>query len=229
MSGAVLQRLLQGLRAAGVTDERTLAAMAAIPRESFVPPTFAERALENTALPIGFGQTISQPLVVAAMTQALAVGERMKVLEIGTGSGYQAAILAKLCRRLYTIERWRPLAKEAERRLLDLRIHNVVFHVGDGTKGWPPQAPFDRIIVTAAAEEVPQALVDQLAVGGVLLVPVGRDPVNQTIERIVKTADGVERERLMPVRFVPLVAGALPVIQDNATADPPTGGSGEGR
>jgi protein-L-isoaspartate(D-aspartate) O-methyltransferase len=203
-------RLIADLRRGGITDERVLAVMSSMPREAFVSRSFVERAYDNMALPIGFGQTISQPLVVAAMTQSLEVGERMKVLEIGTGSGYQAAILGRLARRVFTIERYKMLSKEAERRLLDLRVHNVVFHVGDGTRGWAPQAPYDRIIVTAAAGEVPQALIDQLAVGGIMLVPVGPDPVNQIVERIVKTDQGVNRERLMPVRFVPLVAGALP-------------------
>jgi protein-L-isoaspartate(D-aspartate) O-methyltransferase len=207
------QRLIADLRRGGITDERVLEVMASMPREAFVSRTFIERAYDNMALPIGFGQTISQPLVVATMTQALAIGERMKVLEIGTGSGYQAAILARLARRVFTIERYKMLSKEAERRLLDLRIHNVVFHVGDGTKGWLPQAPYDRIIVTAAAGEMPEMLVDQLAVGGIMLVPVGPDPVNQTVERVVKTEQGVTREELMPVRFVPLVAGALPTYE----------------
>ena len=213
MTTVAKQRLIAELRRGGIDDERVLAVITGIPREVFVSSTFVERAYDNMALPIGFGQTISQPLVVAAMTQALDVGPRMKVLEIGTGSGYQAAILAKLCRRLYTIERFKVLAKDAEKRLLDLRIHNVVFHVGDGTKGWPPQAPFDRIIVTAAAGEMPMALVEQLAVGGVMLVPVGADPVNQTVERVVRTADSFTREPIMPVRFVPLVGGALPTFE----------------
>ncbi len=213
MTTVAKQRLIAELRRGGIDDERVLAVMTAIPREVFVSATFVERAYDNMALPIGFGQTISQPLVVAAMTQALDVGPRMKVLEIGTGSGYQAAILARLCRRLYTIERYKVLAKDAEKRLLDLRIHNVVYHVGDGTKGWPPQAPFDRIIVTAAAGEMPMALIDQLAVGGIMLVPVGDDPVNQTVERVVRTEDGFTREPIMPVRFVPLVGGALPTFE----------------
>ncbi|TXL71519.1 protein-L-isoaspartate(D-aspartate) O-methyltransferase [Vineibacter terrae] len=207
------QRLITDLQRGGITDERVLAVMASIPREAFVSRTFVERAYDNMALPIGFGQTISQPLVVAAMTQALDIGARMKVLEIGTGSGYQAAILARLARRVFTIERYKMLSRDAERRLLDLRVHNVVFHVGDGTKGWPPQAPYDRIIVTAAAGEMPMALVDQLAVGGIMLVPVGPDPVNQTVERVVRTEHGITREELMPVRFVPLVAGALPTYE----------------
>ncbi len=213
MTTVAKQRLIAELRRGGIDDERVLAVMTATPREVFVSPTFVERAYDNMALPIGFGQTISQPLVVAAMTQALDVGPRMKVLEIGTGSGYQAAILAKLCRRLYTIERYKVLAKDAEKRLLDLRIHNVVYHVGDGTKGWPPQAPFDRIIVTAAAGDMPTALIDQLAIGGIMLVPVGDDPVNQIVERVVRTADGFTREPIMPVRFVPLVGGALPTFE----------------
>jgi protein-L-isoaspartate(D-aspartate) O-methyltransferase len=209
---AAMQRLIAELRQSGIGDERVLAAIAAVDRERFVSPTFAERAWENTALPISFGQTISQPLVVAAMTEALRVGPRMKVLEIGTGSGYQAAVLARLERRVYTIERYKPLSREAERRLLDLGIYNVVVDVGDGTKGWPNQAPFDRILVTAAAEERPQALIDQLAVGGILIVPVGRDPTTQVVERIVKSESGLKRDTLMPVRFVPLVPGALPVL-----------------
>ncbi|MGE0423240.1 MAG: protein-L-isoaspartate(D-aspartate) O-methyltransferase [Reyranellaceae bacterium] len=213
MTTVAKQRLIAELRRGGIDDERVLAVMTAIPREVFVSATFVERAYDNMALPIGFGQTISQPLVVAAMTQALDVGPRMKVLEIGTGSGYQAAILARLCRRLYTIERYKVLAKDAEKRLLDLRIHNVVYHVGDGTRGWPPQAPFDRIIVTAAAGEMPKALIEQLAVGGIMLVPVGDDPVNQTVERVVRTEDGYTREPIMPVRFVPLVGGALPTFE----------------
>jgi protein-L-isoaspartate(D-aspartate) O-methyltransferase len=212
MNVAAMQRLIAELRNGGIADERVLAAVGAVDRERFVSSTFAERAWDNTALPIAFGQTISQPAVVASMTEALRVGSRMKVLEIGTGSGYQAAILAKLARRVYTVERYKPLSRQAERLLIELRIHNVVFDVGDGSKGWPGQAPFDRIIVTAAAEERPQALIDQLALGGVLIVPVGRDPTAQVVERIVKTEHGLQRDTLMPVRFVPLVAGALPVL-----------------
>ena len=212
MNVPALQRLLAELRQSGISDENVLAAIGAVDRERFVSAPFAERAWENTALPISFGQTISQPLVVAAMTEALRVGPRMKVLEIGTGSGYQAAILAKLARRVYTIERFKPLSKEAEKLLIDLGIYNVVFDVSDGSRGWAGQAPFDRIIVTAAAEERPQALIDQLAVGGILIVPVGRDPTSQVVERIVKTDSGLQRDTLMPVRFVPLVAGPLPVL-----------------
>ena len=214
-----MQRLIAELRQSGIADEKVLGAIASVDRERFVTPAFAERAWENTALPIAFGQTISQPLVVAAMTEALRVGPRMKVLEIGTGSGYQTAILSKLCRRIYTVERFRALSKSAERRLLDLRIHNVVFHVGDGSKGWAPQAPYDRIVVTAAAVDLPTLLVDQLAVGGILVVPIGKDPVNQTLERITKTANGLEREQLMGVRFVPLVEGPLPVHEADTASE----------
>ncbi len=207
MNVPAMQRLIAELRNSGITDENVLAAIASVDRERFVTQTFAERAWENTALPIAFGQTISQPLVVAAMTEALRVGPRMKVLEIGTGSGYQAAVLAKLARRVYSVERFKPLSKAAERLLLDLGIYNVVVDINDGSKGWPGQAPFDRIIVTAAAEERPQALIDQLAVGGILIVPVGRDPTAQVVERIVKSERGLQRDTLMPVRFVPLVEG----------------------
>ncbi len=212
MNVPAMQRLIAELRNSGIADENVLAAIASVDRERFVSQTFAERAWENTALPIAFGQTISQPLVVAAMTEALRVGPRMKVLEIGTGSGYQAAVLARLARRVYSVERFKPLSKEAERLLLDLGIYNVVVDINDGSKGWPGQAPFDRIIVTAAAEERPQALIDQLAVGGILIVPVGRDPTSQVVERIVKNENGLQRDTLMPVRFVPLVAGPLPVL-----------------
>ena len=212
MNVAAMQRLLTELRGQGITDENVLGAVSAVDREKFVSSTFAERAWENTALPIAFGQTISQPLVVAAMTEALRVGPRMKVLEIGTGSGYQAAILAKLARRIYSIERFKPLSREAERRLLDCGIYNVVCDINDGSKGWPQQAPFDRIIVTAAAEERPQALIDQLTMDGILIVPVGRDPTAQVIERIVKSEQGLQRDTLMPVRFVPLVSGPLPIL-----------------
>ena len=212
MNVPAMQRLIAELRQSGISDENVLSAIGAVDRERFVSAPFAERAWDNTALPIAFGQTISQPLVVAAMTEALRVGPRMKVLEIGTGSGYQAAVLAKLARRVYTVERFKPLSKEAERLLIDLGIFNVVFDIGDGSKGWAGQAPFDRIIVTAAAEERPQALIDQLSLGGILIVPVGRDPTAQVVERIVKSENGLQRDTLMPVRFVPLVAGALPVL-----------------
>ncbi|MBX6367393.1 MAG: protein-L-isoaspartate(D-aspartate) O-methyltransferase [Rhodospirillales bacterium] len=200
-------RLVQELRRSGISDERVLAAMERVPRELFVPPAFADQAWENVALPIGHGQTISQPFVVALMTQALEVGERMKVLEIGTGCGYQAAILARLCRRVFTIERHRALLKEAEARFAQLRIHNITVRFGDGTKGWPEQAPFDRIIVTAAAKTLPDPLLEELAPGGILVAPVGEERRDQELLRVRRVETGFISESLGAVRFVPLVAG----------------------
>ncbi len=200
-------RLILELRSAGVTDTRVLAAIERIPREAFVPEAFRDQAYENVALPIGAGQTISQPFVVATMTSALEAGERMKVLEVGTGSGYQAAVLSKLCRRLYTVERHRELVGEAEARFAELRLHNITTRIGDGAEGWPAQAPFERIIVTAAAPEAPRALLDQLAPGGVMVMPIGSSRRDQELVRIRKTTAGLERESLMEVRFVPLVTG----------------------
>ena len=209
-------RLLMSLRRSGVTDHRVLGAVERVPRETFVPPAFHDQAYEDIALPIGLGQTISQPLVVALMTQALQVGDRDKVLEVGTGSGYQAAVLARLCRRLYTIERHRALLQEAEARIAGLRIHNVTARLGDGMKGWPEQAPFHRIMVTAACsgERPPEALTDQLAVGGLLVIPMGDDRRHQRVVRFTRTVDGVDAEDLWPVRFVPL----LPDVPDDMPA-----------
>lgn len=200
-------RLVEQLRAEGISDERVLKAIAAVPRERFVPSTFRDRAYENVALPIGHGQTISQPYIVALMTQALEVSNRHIVLEIGTGCGYQAAILAQLARRVFTVERHRALAKSAEERLKELRINNVTVRFGDGTKAWPEQTSFDRIIVTAAAATVPDALMGSLAEGGVLVVPVGEDKRDQALMRLRRSAEGWQSEDLCPVRFVPLVAG----------------------
>ncbi len=200
-------RLIMELRREGITSTRVLSALERVPRETFVPASFADQAYENIALPIGHGQTISQPLVVAFMTEKLEVGERMKVLEIGTGSGYQAAVLAPLCRRLYTVERQRALLREAEKRFAELGLNNVVTRYGDGSKGWPEQAPFDRIIVTAAAPDVPPLLLEQLAVGGLMVLPLGFDFFDQEIVRVRRTEEGQETESLMGVRFVPLVPG----------------------
>ncbi len=200
-------RLIMELRREGITSTRVLSALERVPREKFVPASFADQAYENIALPIGHGQTISQPLVVAFMTEKLEVGERMKVLEIGTGSGYQAAVLAPLCRRLYTVERQRALLREAEKRFAELGLNNVVTRYGDGSKGWPEQAPFDRIIVTAAAPDVPPLLFEQLAVGGLMVLPLGFDFFDQEIVRVRRTEEGQETENLMGVRFVPLVPG----------------------
>ncbi len=201
-------RLIMELRQQGISDTKVLSALERIPREQFVQESFRDQAYENIALPISHGQTISQPYVVAYMTEALKVGPRMKVLEVGTGSGYQSAVLAPLCRRLYTIERHRGLLNAAERHLAKLRQSNITTRVGDGYKGWPEQAPFDRIIVTAAAPEIPPVLIDQLAPGGILVIPVGRSSNEQNIVRVTKRdTDEIERETLLPVRFVPLVVG----------------------
>lgn len=195
------------LRRNGVTDTRVLAAIERIPRERFVPEPFQDQAWEDTALPIDLGQTISQPLIVALMTQALELGERQTVLEIGTGSGYQAAVLSRLCRRVYTVERLRPLLTEAEARFQALRLDNITTRHGDGTKGWPEQAPFERILVTAAGgPEAPKDLTDQLAVGGVMVIPLGGDYRGQRVVRIRRSETGLTREDLWPVRFVPLLS-----------------------
>lgn len=204
---AKLLRLLMELRLAGITDQRVLNAIERTPRDLFVPPTFRDQAYENVALPIGHGQTISQPLVVALMTQALDVGERHKVLEVGTGSGYQAAVLARLCRRIFTVERHRSLLKEAEQRFAQLRLHNVTSRFGDGTKGWPEQAPFDRIIVTAAAPSLSDSLRESLVDGGILVAPLGEERRDQQLVRVRRKGDQYETEELGPVRFVPLVSG----------------------
>jgi len=200
-------RLLMELRGLGITDARVLGAIERVPRETFVPAAFRDQAWENVALPIGQAQTISQPLVVALMTQALDIGDRHKVLEIGTGSGYQAAVLAKLCRRVFTMERHRALLKEAEKRFAEIKIHNVTTRFGDGSKGWPEQAPFDRIMITAAAPEVPQLLLDSLAESGVLVAPVGEERRDQMLLRIRRRDGAFLTEDLGAVRFVPLVSG----------------------
>jgi len=200
-------RLIMQLRRAGIADTAVLSAIERIPREAFVPESFQDQSYEDMTLPIGRGQTLSAPSVVALMTQALRTDRRTKVLEIGTGTGYQAAVLSRLCRRLYTIERHRHLLGEAERRLLKLRLYNITTRVGDGARGWPEQAPFARIIVTAAAETVPATLVDQLAPGGIMVVPVGRQGGDQALLRLTREANGIREEILDSVRFVPLVMG----------------------
>jgi protein-L-isoaspartate(D-aspartate) O-methyltransferase len=200
--------LIMSLRSNGIRDTRVLEAIETVPRELFVPEAFQDLAYADQALPIECGQTLSQPFIVAFMTDRLKVGdERMKVLEIGTGSGYQTAILAQLCRRVYTMERYRTLMKSAEQRFKALRLANVTTILGDGNKGWPQQAPFDRIIVTAAASKLPRKLLEQLAVGGIMIVPVEVSPGKQEILRITRTEEGFDRESLLPVRFVPLVEG----------------------
>ena len=208
-------RLIMELRRQGITNTEVLGAIERVPREVFVSESFRDQAYENTALPIGNGQTISQPSVVAFMTQKLELGSRMKVLEIGTGSGYQAAILAKLCRRLYSIERHRDLLKVAEEKFRVLRINNIMAVQGDGTKGWPQQAPFDRIIVTAAASAgVPEFLLEQLAPDGIMIAPIVEGPTEQYLYRFsYGTAGELKHEKMWPVRFVPLIG-------DEAMASP---------
>ncbi len=200
-------QLLMALRNQGVRDMRVLEAVEKTPRELFVNEPFADQSYADQALPISCGQTISQPFIVAFMTDRLNLNDRHKVLEVGTGSGYQAAILSLLCRRVYTIERYRTLAAEAGARFTQLKLNNVTQMVGDGSKGWPQQAPFQRIIVTAAPKDVPPLLLDQLAVGGLMIIPLEEKPGKQDLYRITRTADGLEREHLLPVRFVPLVEG----------------------
>lgn len=200
-------RLVSKLRGEGVRDARVLAAMAQVPRECFVEPSERPRAYLDTALPIPCSQTISQPTVVAWMTAALEVAHGDKVLEVGTGSGYQAAVLSRLARWVFTIERHAPLSEAARERMDALGITNVRCRVGDGALGWPEEAPFDRIIVTAAAEEVPPALFEQLRPGGVMVAPVGARDDNQVLLRFTKDASGeVRAQHLMDVRFVPLVS-----------------------
>ncbi len=201
------ERLIEELRRAGIADERVLAAIARVPRDQFVPTGFVDHAWDNVALPIGHGQTISQPLVVAMMTAALDVTDRHKVLEIGTGSGYQTAVLAPLCRRVFTIERHQALLQEANKRFAALRLGNVTSRFGDGTKGWAEPAPFDRILVTAAATRLPAALLELLAPDGILVAPVGEEKALQRLVRVCRMADGFKTEELGPVRFVPLVEG----------------------
>lgn len=201
-------RLIMQLRKAGVADTEVLSAIERVPREAFVPASFQDQAYENRALPIGQGQTLSQPEVVAVMTQALGASRRTKLLEIGTGSGYQAAVLSRICRRVYTVERHRDLLEEAEGRFLALRLHNITTRAGDGWKGWLEQAPFDRIIVTAAPPELPSSLLDQLAPGGVMVIPLGTTSRDQRLLRVRRDEEGrFHEEDLGPVRFVPLVAG----------------------
>jgi protein-L-isoaspartate(D-aspartate) O-methyltransferase len=202
-------QLVMELRNRGVRDTRVLDAIERIPREAFVDERFIPEAYADQALPIACGQTISQPFIVAFMTDRLKVTARMKVLEIGTGSGYQTAVLSLLCRRVYSIERYRSLMRLAEARFKALNLHNITTMLGDGLKGWPAQAPFERIIVTAAAQAIPDALLAQLAVGGIMILPVEVAPGRQELQRVTRTEAGPEVETLLPVSFVPLVEGAV--------------------
>ena len=200
-------QFLFALRSRGVTDSQVLEAMEQIDRGPFVRGIFAERAYEDMPLPIACGQTISQPSVVGLMTQAAQISPRDTVLEVGTGSGYQAAILAKLARRVYTIDRHARLVREARMIFEALQLPNITSLVGDGSFGLPDQAPFDRIIVTAAAEDPPGPLLAQLKPGGIMVVPVGQSDTVQTLIRVRKTDDGLDYDELRPVRFVPLLEG----------------------
>jgi protein-L-isoaspartate(D-aspartate) O-methyltransferase len=199
--------LIQQLRSEGITDARVITAMEKIPRDLFVDEALKNRAYENSALPIGHAQTISQPAVVALMTQALLDGKRLaRVLEVGTGSGYQTAVLAELVDTVFTVERIKLLTETARKRLSDLRYHNVHFGYADGMKGWATYAPYDGILVTAGAAEIPAALLEQLAVGGRMLIPVGPQG-RQSLRLVERTAKGILEHDLAAVSFVPLLAG----------------------
>ncbi|MDO5620558.1 MAG: protein-L-isoaspartate(D-aspartate) O-methyltransferase [Paracoccus sp. (in: a-proteobacteria)] len=200
-------RFVFTLRSRGVTDPRVLAAMERVDRAPFIRGHFADRAYEDTPLPIPCGQTISQPSIVGLMTQALAVGPRDTVLEIGTGSGYQAAILSGLARRVYTVDRHRRLVTDAQAIFDELGLTNITARVADGSFGLPEQAPFDRILVTAAAEDPPGPLLAQLKIGGIMVVPVGQSDAVQTLIKVTRTETGFDYSELRQVRFVPLVEG----------------------
>ena len=200
-------QFLFALRSKGVTDARVLYAMEEIDRGPFVRGIFSERAYEDMPLPIACGQTISQPSVVGIMTQALQVAPRDKVLEVGTGSGYQAAILSKLARRVYTVDRHARLVREARQIFEAQNLANITALIGDGSHGLPDQAPFDRILVTAAAEDPPGPLLAQLKIGGIMVVPVGQSDAVQTLIRVHRTEQGFDYDELRSVRFVPLLEG----------------------
>jgi protein-L-isoaspartate(D-aspartate) O-methyltransferase len=200
-------QFLYALRSAGVTDPRVLSAMERVDRALFVQGLFAARAYEDVPLPIACGQTISQPSVVGLMTQALAVSPRDKVLEVGTGTGYQAAILSLLARRVYTVDRFRRLVATARGAFDAMGLHNITAFTADGSHGLPDQAPFDRILVTAAAEDPPGPLLAQLRVGGIMVLPVGRSDAVQVLIRVTRTETGFDYDELRPVRFVPLLEG----------------------
>ena len=200
-------QFLYTLRSRGVTDQRVLEAMEKVDRGLFVQGLFAERAYEDRPLPIPCGQTISQPSIVGLMTQALEVQPRDKVLEVGTGSGYQAAVLGHLARRVYTVERHRQLARTARELLDKIGLVNVTAMAADGSLGLPDQAPFDRILLTAAPEDPPSTLLEQLKPGGIMVLPVGQSGAVQSLIKVQKSADGLEYTELCDVRFVPLVEG----------------------
>lgn len=195
------------LRSRGITNKAVLGAMEKVDRGLYIRGTFEDRAYEDTPLPIACGQTISQPSIVALMTEALDVAPRDKVLEIGTGSGYQAAILSHLARRVYTIDRHRRLVVAARGVFEAENITNITAVTGDGSRGLPEQAPFDRIILTAASEDPPGPLLAQLRIGGIMVLPVGQSDAVQTLVKVTKTENGLDYEELRSVRFVPLLEG----------------------
>ena len=197
-------QLIMALRGQGILSATVLSALETIPREIFVPESLRMHAYENASLPIALDQTISQPYVVARMTEALELTGRERVLEIGTGSGYQAAILTLLCRRVYTLERLKPLLVAAENKLRSLRISNISFRLGDGSAGWPEAAPFDRIILTCGCNKIPDKLLNQLKIGGIMVAPEGVGKTQQLV--VVKRLEtGFDRKNLMIVTFVPLI------------------------
>lgn len=199
-------QLIMALRGQGILSATVLSALENIPRELFVPESLHQHAYENASLPIALDQTISQPYVVARMTEALELTGRERVLEIGTGSGYQAAILTLLCRRVYTLERLKPLLVAAENRLRSLRISNISFRLGDGSLGWPEAAPFDRIILTCGCNKIPDKLLNQLKIGGIMVAPEGLEK-NQQLVVVKRQEASFERKHLMAVTFVPLIKG----------------------
>ncbi|WP_337012026.1 protein-L-isoaspartate(D-aspartate) O-methyltransferase [Pantoea sp. AS142] len=202
-----IETLLSQLRQQGIDDDNLLKAISEVPRERFIDEAFEHKAWDNVALPIGSGQTISQPYMVARMTALLGLNPHSRVLEIGTGSGYQTAILAHLVDHVYSVERIKGLQWQAKRRLKQLDLHNVSTRHGDGWQGWPSRGPFDAIIVTAAPPEIPIALIAQLAEGGIMVLPVGED--QQVLKRLRRQGEEVTEETIEPVRFVPLVQGDL--------------------
>ena len=203
--------LMLKLRQSGVSNPEILNSIETIDRSSFVSKSFTSRSLEDIPLPIECGQTISQPSLVAFMTQQLEIPYRSKVLEIGTGSGYQTAILARLSSRVYSIERYKKLVDIAKIRLANLNISNVTILLHDGFFGYSPQAPFDRIILTAAVEEIPILVINQLRIGGIMIVPVGMSNQKQSLLKVVKTEKGLDIKELMSVRFVQMKEGLVKV------------------
>jgi len=206
-SAETKMQFLYALRSKGVTDPAVLTAMERVDRAAFVKGIFSDRAYDDMPLPISCGQTISQPSIVGIMTQALKITSRDKILEVGTGSGYQAAILAQLARRVYTVDRYRRLVQEAQAIFTAQDITNITSFTADGSYGFPDQAPFDKILLTAAAEDPPGPLMAQLRVGGIMVLPVGQSDTVQSLIRVIRTQSGYDYEELRDVRFVPLLEG----------------------